>query len=108
MRPRVEILTFPGCPNGAPARELVERAIAAAAVDVDLREIDVPDAKTAQRLRFLGSPTIRVNGRDVEPGADAREDFHRGCRLYRSTSGLGGVPDESWVDAALEDARRGR
>ncbi|HET8892570.1 MAG TPA: hypothetical protein VFM96_00535 [Gaiellaceae bacterium] len=49
-------------------------------------------------MRFLGSPTVRVNGRDVEPGADEREGFAFGCRVYANGAGL---PDERLVRDAL-------
>jgi hypothetical protein len=55
----------------------------------------------AQRLRFLGSPTVRVDGRDVEPGVDARDDFGLKCRLYRTQEGLTGALAEELLLAAL-------
>jgi hypothetical protein len=58
-------------------------------------------APHGQRLRFLGSPTVRVDGRDVEPGADLREDFGLKCRLYRTEDGLTGTPAEEWLLAAI-------
>ena len=53
--------------------------------------------------RFLGSPTIRVNGRDIEPGADARSEFTLACRVYRTDSGFSGQPDDRWLRDALEE-----
>jgi hypothetical protein len=53
------------------------------------------------RLRFLGSPTVRVDGRDVEPGADERDEFALACRVYRTQDGLRGQPDPEWITAAL-------
>ena len=55
----------------------------------------------AERLRFLGSPSVRVNGHDVEPGADERTTFMFACRLYRTPEGLAGQPASEWVRAAL-------
>jgi len=69
----------------------------------EIGEVVVPDAETAERLRFLGSPTIRVDGRDVEPGADARTAYVLACRIYRTEHGLSGVPDERWVTDALAE-----
>ena len=66
--------------------------------------VDVPDAEAAKRLRFLGSPTVRVDGHDVEPGADEREQFQHACRVYRTSAGFRGQPDEQWVRDALERA----
>ena len=59
----------------------------------------------AGQARFLGSPSVRVDGRDVEPGADARTDFAMKCRLYRNDEGQSGVPPRAWIAGALHAAR---
>lgn len=100
-RPRVEILYFEGCPNHLSARVLVERVAAALGVEPELELVEVVDADAAERLRFLGSPTVRVEGVDVEPGAAGRADFVLSCRVYRGADGLSGQPDEGWVRDAL-------
>jgi hypothetical protein len=61
----------------------------------------VRDADAADDLRFLGSPTVRVAGRDVEPGADDRRDYAFSCRIYRGPHGVEPRPDESWIREAL-------
>ena len=66
--------------------------------------VEVSDAATAERLRFLGSRTVRVAGRDVEPGAEERSEFVLACRVYRSANGFAGQPDASWIRAALAEA----
>jgi hypothetical protein len=66
----------------------------------------VPDADAAVALRFLGSPTVRVDGHDVEPGADERRDFVLACRVYQTDQGTAGEPDEAWIRAALKRASR--
>lgn len=101
----VEILYFDGCPNHEAAKELVERVAAEAGVAAAVQLVDVETPEDAERLRFLGSPTVRVNGRDVEPGADARSDYTKACRVYRTESGFAGQPDEAWVREALANAR---
>ena len=106
-RPRIEILSFDGCPNREPAIEFVSRVIRERGVDAEVQVIDVPDADAARAARFLGSPTIRVNGHDIEPGADARTDYVLSCRIFRSESGLSGQPDERWLLDALEHASHG-
>lgn len=97
----VELLYFEGCPHSEATRELVERVAAQGGVEVDLRLVEVTSREEAERLRFLGSPSVRVNGRDVEPGAGDRDTFMFSCRVYRSDSGLRGTPPESWIRAAL-------
>lgn len=103
-RPRVEILYFEGCPNHEAARALVERVAAELRVEPEIDLVDVPDADAAAHLRFLGSPSVRVDGRDVEPGADERGDFVHSCRVYRGERGFSGQPDAGWVREALSKA----
>ncbi len=93
----VEILYFEGCPTHEPARALVERLSRELAVAPEIRMVEVPDAETALRPRFLGSPTVRVDGHDIEPAADERDGFMLACRVYRTDSGFAGVPDERWL-----------
>ena len=104
--PVVEILFFEGCPNHEAARELVERVSAELGVHPDVRLVNVETPDDARRFRFLGSPSIRVNGHDVEPRADDRDDFAYSCRVYRTGSGFEGQPDESWVRDALNTEGR--
>ena len=61
----------------------------------------ITDEHEAARERFLGSPTLRINGRDVEPGATERTDYGLKCRIYRTADGLSGLPAEDWILAAL-------
>ena len=103
-RPRVEIFYFDGCPNHEGTRALVERVAAELQVEPEIAHIQVADAKTAVQRRFLGSPTVRVDGRDVEPGAEKRSDFVFSCRVYRSERGFSGQPDPGWVREALSKA----
>lgn len=105
-RPPVEILYFEGCPNHEPARALVERVAAELHLDPSIDLVEVVDRDSAAELRFLGSPTIRVDGRDVEPGAEERHEFVLTCRVYRTERGLAGQPEEAWIREALTRAVR--
>jgi hypothetical protein len=103
-RPRVEILYFDGCPNHEPARALVKRVAAELQVEPAIELVEVADAASATELRFLGSPTVRVDGQDVESGADERHEFVLSCRVYRTERGLAGQPDDAWIRDALTGA----
>jgi len=76
---RIEVLYFDGCPNHEALlprlREILSRTDNA--TPIDLRRI--PDDETARRERFLGSPTVRIDGCDVEPDADRRTDYGLKC-----------------------------
>jgi len=107
VTPRVEILYFRDCPNHEPTRELVEQIAADLRVHPSIELIEVLDADSAAQLRFLGSPTVRVAGRDVEPGAETRTAFALSCRVYLTEHGHDGRPDERWIREALLEATDG-
>jgi hypothetical protein len=96
----VEVLTLEGCPQAADAVELARRVVAETGVVADVRLVHVT-REQADARRFLGSPSIRVDDRDVEPGADARREYAFSCRLYPTPAGLRPLPREEWLHAAL-------
>jgi hypothetical protein len=98
---RVDILARRDCPARELAIATVDEAIFATGVPARVEVIDVVTPEQAQRRRFLGSPTVRVDGRDVDPTAEGRMDYSLSCRIYRTERGLAGGPDESWVRSAL-------
>lgn len=100
----VELLYFDGCPNHEALLPHLQQLMRHAEIAAELKLRRIEDAEAAQRERFLGSPTVRVDGRDVEPGAQERDDFGLKCRLYRLPSGLGGMPLDEWVLEALARA----
>ena len=99
---KIELLYFDGCPNHEALLPRLREILAGAGIptEIDLRRIT--DDEAAQRERFLGSPTVRVNGRDVEPDADWRTDYGMKCRLYRTPTGLSGQPPQECLQAALQ------
>jgi hypothetical protein len=99
--PLVEILYFDGCPNHEPALALVERLSRELGIELELQLVNVPDQATAERLGFLGSPTVRVGGIDVDPSTEERRDYALSCRVFRTEHGVVGQPDERWVREAL-------
>jgi hypothetical protein len=102
--PVVELLTVAGCPNRDAALALILHIRAQLASTAQVQVIEVPDQQAAQQLRFLGSPTIRVDGHDIEPGADGQHEYVHACRLYQGPHSLRGLPDEDWLRRALRTA----
>src|SRR5690348_2050737 len=104
--PLVQVLAFPGCPNRDAAIALAERVCQELGCNAEIQVLDVADQQAAERTRCLGSPTIRIDGRDVEPGAAQRVAYTHSCRLYPGGQSLRGLPDVRWVREALRAARR--
>ena len=96
---RIEVLYFDGCPNHAPTVERVKQIAADLGVQERVEEIEVTSLAQAQQLRFLGSPTVRVNGGDIDPSARQRTTYGLSCRVY---SGISGFPPDDLIMAALQ------
>jgi hypothetical protein len=96
----IELLYFAGCPSHERLLPTVEQLAAQSGARLKLRRVETPEA--AERERFLGSPTVRVDGVDVDPTATDRNDFGLKCRIYRSAEGASPLPPEQWIRTALE------
>lgn len=97
----VEMLHTEGCPNAADYLPRLRQLVADAGVTEPVRVRLIADPEQAQREGFLGSPTVRVNGRDVDPSSDERRDHGLSCRLYPGPGGLRGTPPDDWVRTML-------
>jgi len=99
---RVEILYFEGCPSFEKLLPHLRELVGQSGGDPDeivLRAVET--FEVAEEARFLGSPTVRVDGIDVDPRAPGRMDFGLRCRLYRSEEGQSPIPPDAWIRAAL-------
>lgn len=97
---RVEVLYFDGCPTYRAAEETLRGVLAQEDAEVEL--VAVNSEKEAQRLRFPGSPTIRVDGEDLFPVPD-RTRYALGCRMYATPEGLRRSPTAKMVRASLAE-----
>jgi hypothetical protein len=102
---KIEILYFSGCPNPYPAVDRVRLVLQQEGTHADMVEVEVKDAATVQNVGFLGSPTIRVDGQDVEPAARAARIFGMRCRTYTDGGRRTGVPPPEWIRAAVREAK---
>jgi hypothetical protein len=99
---KIEVLYVPNCPNHAVALERIRQIISEESFQKHVNEVLVRDAEMAQSLKFPGSPTIRVNGQDVEPQNEKTAAFGLMCRLYSDGSG---APSKQKLRDAIEKAR---
>jgi hypothetical protein len=100
----IEVLYVQDCPHYPATLALVERVRAELEIDAELRPSLILDQAGAEQARFPGSPTVRVDGRDVEPGSELVTEYLVGCRLYRLEHRFAGQPKEGWIREALLQA----
>lgn len=97
---KVEILYFDGCPSYREAQATLAEVLSQEDVSAEVGLVAVNTDEEARRLRFPGSPTIRVYGEDLFPVQD-RAGYALGCRTYATPEGLRGSPTAKMVRASL-------
>ena len=88
----IELLYFDGCPSYREAWNQILEVLVAEQLEATVRVVPVQTPEQAAELRFPGSPTIRINGTDLEP---VEETGAMACRVYRENDGKG------WPSTAL-------
>lgn len=97
---KIEVLYFEGCPNYLPAVGRLRTVLEREGVRAELIEIEVKDDSDAKALKFFGSPTIRVNGLDIEASSRQATETGFACRRYP-----GALPSEEMIRAAFREAQ---
>lgn len=100
---RVELLGFEGCPHVEPTARILRRTLERLAPGTPLTHVRVEDEAAARSVGFLGSPSVRIDGVDLEGGCS--ETGSLSCRVY---PGGAGAPPVWLVEAAIVRALRPR
>jgi hypothetical protein len=98
---KIEVLYIDGCPHFPATADAVREALGHCGYACPIIETRVRDQNMAVRIGFLGSPTVRIDGLDIEPSARQRTAFGIMCRTYE---GGGGVPSEDLIRNAITRA----
>ncbi len=102
---KIELLYFEGCPSYQTALKYLEEVIKQQKLSVHVEMVKIESDEEAQKNRFLGSPTVRVNGLDIEPSAQERGSFSMCCRLYPEVGKMAGWPSKDLIRHALTEVK---
>jgi hypothetical protein len=102
---RIEVLYILDCPHYPAAMAELRRVLAIEKISAPISEVLIANAHMAEALKFRGSPTIRVNDRDIA-GESEPQHFGVSCRLYPGEK-QPGVPPAEMIRHALREAIRG-
>jgi hypothetical protein len=98
---RIKLLYFDGCPSYEHALRNLRETLAEEALDPIVELINVISPDEAGRLRFLGSPTIQIDGVDLEGPEAVKTGAGYGCRVYEDGGQMCGWPSKDQIRAAL-------
>lgn len=100
---KIQLLFFEGCPSWRKAEENLKVVLDEFGISDPIGHVRVETAGEAERLTFPGSPTIRIDGRDIEAGADAGKTFSLACRIYREGEEAFGWPSVRMIRESLKE-----
>lgn len=96
---KIEVLYFEGCPNHPPAVERVRQVVDRLGINASVHEVEVTPNDDPAALKFLGSPTVLVNGRDIDPMCRDNVVYGFSCRTFSGQ----GVPAETLIEQAIQE-----
>jgi hypothetical protein len=98
---QIDFLFWDGCPSYPEAEALLADVLRERGLEAEIVRTEVTSDEDAERLAFPGSPTIRIDGRDIDPaGAHSRPSLT--CRIYHLPDGrVSPVPSREALEAAL-------
>ncbi len=97
---KIQFLYFEGCPNHHKAFEFLQSVLKEQNIKASIERIEIKSDEDAVKNQFFGSPTIRVNGNDIEPIKGSRI-YARTCRIYRIDGVFMGLPLRRMIEDAL-------
>ena len=101
---KIRFLYFEDCPSHDEALQRLRRSIEAEGIGADVEIVRVETAEDAESFKFIGSPTIIVNGQDIDPPANPQ--YALACRAYRLEDGrISPLPSEAMIRRALREAK---
>jgi hypothetical protein len=83
----IEFLYYAECPSHEDGLERLKEAIEAEGVQADIDVVEVNTNDEAQALSFIGSPTIRIDGQDIDPEGLEGQPYVVTCRVYMRRDG---------------------
>ena len=102
---KIELLYFEGCPNHEIALSNLKESLDDTDIKAEIIIIDVESPEDAIKYRFLGSPSIRINNKDLEVIEDGSTEYSMRCRRYKNGDTMEGFPSKELIKANLTKAQ---
>lgn len=97
-----ELLYFEGCSSVQPALNLLQKILKEVGVESPIEMIVVKSDAMAEALKFPGSPTIRINGKDIDDTYESGSGgYNQKCRVYDDNGKLKGIPPAELIRRAI-------
>jgi hypothetical protein len=99
---KIELLYFDGCPSWQAALENLKSALQEERIFDPIQVIEIVNNEQASQEKFLGSPSIRIDGQDL--WFEQRENYSLSCRVYATSEGVKGSPTVEMLRSKIQSA----
>jgi len=99
---KIGILFIEGCPGVLTTAEYINEVITEEDIDAEISLILIETAEDARQLHFTGSPTVRINGTDIETNIKDIKDYGLRSRLYNIDGKESGYPSKDMIKDAIK------
>lgn len=93
----IKVMAVEGCPNDGQTMRRVREVLVRMGMEAPIKLVEVAEHE-AEAIGLLGSPTVLVDGEDIEPSESRPSRPSAGCRTY---PGGGTVPPAEMIEAAI-------
>jgi hypothetical protein len=97
---KIELLYFDGCPSWEGGLKNLEAALQEEGLTASVEMVKVADDEVADKLKFLGSPSFRIDDHDL--WHEERENYSLSCRVYPTPEGVKGFPTVAMLREQLK------
>ena len=102
---QIQFLFFEGCPSHEKGLERLRKVMTEEGINADVEVLEMVTDEQAAKWHFIGSPTILLNGEDIQP-PPAEAAAALTCRVYRLEDGrFNPLPSEDMIRTALQAHR---
>ncbi len=102
---KLELLHFDGCPNHETALTNLKEVLSEAGIKDEIEIINIEKSEDVIKHRFLGSPSIRINNKDLEITEDGATEYSMRCRRYKNGDMMEGFPSKELIRMSLAKAQ---
>ena len=98
---KIEVLYFNDCPSWKNTVKDLELVLKELGIKKEISFVAVETHKEAIKQKFTGSPTIRINDKDIFPNNQI--NYALGCRVYLTPQGYKGTPTKEMIRTQIEE-----
>lgn len=99
---KIEFLFWEECPSHPVALDRLHKILQQEKIEAEVKKIEIITEEDARQWSFSGSPTIRINGEDIDPEGARAQRVGLNCRIYHTPEGrVNPTPTEEMIRKAV-------